>query len=114
MTSRERLADARCRTAQALAGSAPGLSQDHFERPCLVLAFTASRAGLVVAVPVPVAAAARAAEVDLLSAAGSAAGRFAELLGVEVTEQLSGPVVAAHGDHHFSAPLLGQGVEAAH
>jgi hypothetical protein len=75
MTSCERLADARFRTAQALAGAAPGLSQDHFECPCLVLAFTASRAGLVVTVPEPVAAAARAAEVDLLSVAGSAADR---------------------------------------
>jgi len=31
-----------------------------------------------------------------------------------MTEQLAGPVAAAHGDHHFAAPLLGQGVEAAH
>jgi len=50
----------------------------------------------------------------LLSVAGSAAGRLAELLGVEVAEELAGPVVAMHSNHHLAAPLLGQGVEAAH
>jgi hypothetical protein len=34
----------------------------------------------------------------LLALASCAAGRLAELLGVEVGEQLAGPVVAAHGD----------------
>ena len=79
----------------------------------LYLPFTAFWTGPVVAVPVPVAAAARAAKVDLVSIAGSAAGRFAELFGVEVAEQLAGTVVAAHGNHHFAASLLGQGVETA-
>src|ERR1039457_344599 len=70
------------------------------------------RAGQAVAVPIPRASVALTAKIDLVSVTGSAAGRSAELFGMEIGEQLPSPMAATDGYHYFAAALLGECVEA--
>ena|ERR1035438_6183582 len=65
------------------------------------------RAGQAVAVPIPRASVALTAKIDLVSVTGSAAGRSAELFGMEISEQLPSPMAATDGYHYFAAMVEG-------